>query len=139
MAREWALENACAITHGRYPRRASHGVPTFAKAAETVLAIQAVNWNPGSRLEEPWRASLRVYALPRLGSIRVSAVTKANVIAVLLPIWSTKRETAQRLRYLIAAVMKWGAARGYRIDDPAGDANSAALPETRVRFEHRKA
>ena len=50
-------------------------MPTFAKAAEIVLAIHAVNWKPGSRSEETWRSSLRDYALPRLGSMRVDAVT----------------------------------------------------------------
>ena len=106
MARERALENARAIAQGRDPRRASHGGPTFARAAETVLAIHAVNWKPGSRSEETWRASLRDYALPRLGNMRVDAVTTSDVMAVLLPIWSTKRETARRLRQRIGAVMK---------------------------------
>ena len=139
MAREQALENARAIAQGRDPRRAAHGVPTFAKAAETVLAIHAVNWKPGSRSEEQWRTSLPVYALPRLGTMRVDAVTTADVMAVLLPIWSTKRETARRLRHHIGAVMKWAVAQGYRVDNPAGDAISGALPRTGVRIEHRKA
>ena len=78
--------------------------------------------------------SLRDYALPRLGSMRVDAVTTADVMAVLLPIWSTKRETARRLRNRIGAVMKWAVAQGYHIDNPAGDAISAALPRTGVRI-----
>ena len=139
MARERALENARAIALGRDPRRASIGVPSFASAAETVLAIHAVNWKPGSRSKETWRASLRDYALPRLGSMRVDAVTTSDVMAVLLPIWSTKRETARRLRHRIGAVMKWAVAQGYRIDNPAGDAISGALPKTGARIEHRKA
>ena len=139
MARERALDNARAIAQGRDPRRASNAVPTFAKAAEIVLAIHAVNWKPGSRSEHTWRTSLRDYALPRLGTMRVDAVTTADVMAVLLPIWSTKRETARRLRNRIGAVMKWAVAQGYRIDNPAGDAISAALPKTGVRIEHRKA
>ena len=89
MARERALENARAIALGRDPRCASNGVPTFAKATETVLAIHAMNWKPGFRSEEQWRTSLRDYALPRLGSMRVDAVTTSDVMAVLLPIWST--------------------------------------------------
>ena len=79
MARERALENARAIALGRDPRRASNGVPTFARAAKTVLAIHAVNWKPGSRSEETWRASLRDYALPCLGSMRVDAVTTGTL------------------------------------------------------------
>ena len=52
VARERAVENACAITLKGDPRRASNGVPTFAKASETVIAIHAENWKPGSRFEE---------------------------------------------------------------------------------------
>ena len=139
MARERALENARAVAQGRDPRRASNSVPTFAKAAEIVLAIHAVNWKPGSRSEETWRTSLRDYALPRLGTMRVDAINTADVMAVLLPIWSIKRETARRLRHRIGAVMKWAVAQGYRGDNPAGDAISAALPKTGQRIEHRKA
>ena len=139
MARERAVENARAITLGRDPRRASNGVPTFAKAAETVIAIHAENWKPGSRSEEGWRSSLRDYAMPRLGDKRVDAVTTGDVMAVLLPIWSTERETARRLWHRVGAVMKWAVAQGYRSGNPAGDAISAALPKNGVRIEHRKA
>ena len=44
----------------------------------------------------------------------MDAVTTSDVMAVLLPIWSTKRETARRLRNRIGAVMKWAVAQGYR-------------------------
>ena len=66
-------------------------------------------------------------------------MTTGDVMAVLLPIWSTKRETARRLRHRNGAVMKWAVAQGYRVDNPAGDAISGALPKTGVRMEHRKA
>ena len=120
------------LAMGRDPRRASHGVPTFTKAAETVLAIHAANWKSGSRSEEAWRTTLRDYATPRLGTMRVDAIATADVMAVLLPIWSTKRETARRLRQRIGAVMKWAVAQGYRSDNPAGDAISTALPYAEV-------
>ena len=139
MARERALANARAIAQGRDPRRASHGVPTFAKASETVIAIHAENWKAGARSEETWRTTLRDYAMPRLGDMRVDAIATADVMAVLLPIWSTKRETARRLRQRIGAVMKWAVAQGYRGDNPAGDAISAALPQNGVRPEHQPA
>ena len=60
-------------------------------------------------------------------------------MAVLLPIWSTKRVTAGRVRQRIGAVMKWAVAQGYRDDNPAGDVLSAALPKTAVRKQHMRA
>ena len=76
--------------------------------------------------------------MPGLEEWRVDAVTTAEVIAVLLLIWSTKRETPRRLRHRIGTVMKWAVAQGCRTDDPAGDALSTVLPKNGVRFEHRK-
>ena len=57
-------------------------------------------------------------------------------MAVLLPIWSTKCVTANRVRQRIGAVMKWAVAQRYRDDSPAGDAISAALSKAAVRKQH---
>ena len=136
MARERALANARTIAQGRDPRRFSHGVPTFASACEKVIAIHAENWSGRGRSEHQWRASLREYAMQRLGTKRVDEIDTADVMAVLLPIWSTKRETARRVRQRISAVMKWAVAQGYRSDNPAGDAIAAALPKIGVKRQH---
>ena len=136
MARRRALANARAIALGRDPRRFSHGVPTFASACEKVIAIHSESWSDRGRSEHQWRASLRAYVMPRLGSKRVDAIDSAHVMAVLLPIWSTKRETARRVRQRIGAVMKWAIAQGYRNDNPAGDAIAAALPKNVVKRQH---
>ncbi len=85
------------------------------------------------------RSSLRDYVLPRLGDMPVDAVTVTDVIAVLLPIWTTKQQTAGRVRRRIGAVMKWAVAQGYRTDNPAGDAISAALPNNNAQITHRAA
>ena len=140
MARDRALENARAIAEGRDPRRrAACAAPTFAEACETVIAIHAGGWKRGGRTEENWRASLRDYALPRLGEIPIDKIAGADVMAVLLPIWSTKRETARSVRRRIGAVMKWAVAQGHRPDNPAGDALSAALPNHAGPRRHPRA
>ena len=77
--------------------------------------------------------------MPKLARKRVDAVTTADVMAVPLPIWSTKRQTARRVRQRIGAVMKWAVAQGHRDDNPAGDAISAALPNNRVATKHQRA
>ncbi len=139
MARERALENARAIAQGRDPKRSGKAVPTFAEALETVIAIHAPHWKDRAGSERQWRASLATYALPRLGAKTVDAVTSADVMAVLLPIWSTRRVTAGRVRQRIGAVMKWAVAQGLRADNPAGDAISAALPRTAAVQRHQRA
>ena len=137
-AREKALDNARTVAEERDPRRRTRRVPTFAQACETVIAIHAGNWK-GGRNEREWRATLREYAMPSLAARRVDAIDTADVMAVLVPIWSTKRQTARRLRQRIGAVMKWAVAQGYREDNPAGDVLSAALPNNRVAAKHQRA
>ena len=140
IARVRALENARSIAQGHDPRRRSAlRVPTFAKAFETVIGIHAGNWKDGGRTEHQWRASVTAYAIPRLGEMPVNKITTADVMDVLLPIWTTKRETARRVRRRIGAVMKWAVAQGHRTDDPAGDAISAALPTNSAPRNHQRA
>ena len=114
-------------------------VPTFAEAVDRVIAIHAAGWRDSGRSERQWRASLRDYAMWRLGEMPVNRIGTADVMAVLLPIWAGKRETARRVRQRISAVMRWAVAQGYREDNPAGDAIGAALPKTGVRTMHQPA
>ena len=73
-----------------------------------------------------------------MGRKRVDAITGADVLAVLAPIWTTTR-MARQVRQRINAVMKWAVAEGYRDDNPAGDTVVAALPGAKVRTVHRRA
>ena len=77
-------------------------MPTFAEACETVISIHAGSWELGGRNEENWRSTMRDYVFPKLANVPVDAVTGTDVMAVLLPIWTTKTETAGR----VGAVMK---------------------------------
>ena len=114
-------------------------VPTFAEAVETVIAIHREGWKDAGKSEKQWRASLRDYAMKRLGRKRVDQIATADVMAVLIPHWHTKTETMRRVRQRIGAVMKWAVAQGYRDDNPAGDAISAALPKTGTMRKHQRA
>ena len=115
------------------------GVPTFTTAAESVIALHAGKWKPGGKSEESWRSSLGTYVLPAIGSKRVDEITTADVMACLAPIWTTKATTAKRVRQRIAAVMRWAVAQGYRTDNPAGDAVTAALPRQNGGTKHLRA
>ncbi len=113
-------------------------VPTFEEAVETVIAIHRDGWKDAGKSEKQWRASLRDYVLPRLGRKPVDKVTTADVMAVLLPIWHARHETARRVRQRISTTMKWAVAQGHREDNPAGDAISAVLPKNgRIKNHHR--
>ena len=66
-----------------------------------------------------WRACLRDYAYPRLGETAVDRVTTADVMAVLLPLWTQKHETAPRLRRRHCQVNESGTYEGGLIRDQA--------------------
>lgn len=67
---------------------------------------------------------------PALGSKRVSAVTTADVLAVLVPHWHERAETMRRVKQRLGAVLGWVLAQGFRDDNPArSEALTAALPK----------
>ena len=106
--------------------------PTFAEAAEAVIAMHTPTWR-SPKSGPQWRASLESYAYPSIGELPVSEITPGHVMAVLLPIWNDKRETARRVKQRISAICRWAVAQGYRTDDPAGIVVDAALPRNAVK------
>ena len=139
-ARERALENRKTARSGGDPlvEKRKALVPTFPEAAERVIALNAPTWrNP--KTEAQWRSSLKTYAYPYLADVPVDQIDGADVLAALSPIWTTKPETARRVRRRVSAIFKWAVASGYRYDNPAGDALSQVLPKTPRVSRHFKA
>ena len=130
-ARRVAFENRALARQGGDPLalRTRRDIPDFATSAATVIGIQSAAWKNAGKSRGQWESSLATYAFPTIGTKRVDQINSADVMAVLLPIWSSKRETASRVRQRISAVMKWSVAQGYRADDPAGAAVLQALPK----------
>ena len=138
-AREVALANRKVARAGGDPIAArGRGVPTVEEASAKVIEIHRPNWKNAKHAAQ-WTATLREYVFPRIGRKRVDLVTAADVMAVLLPIWNDKHETARRVRQRIGAVMKWAVAQGYRQDNPAGEAIGAALPKNGGIQRHQRA
>ena len=139
-ARQTAWDNRRIARAGGDPRANGKRVsPTFAEAAEKVIAMHRPTWRQGGGSESQWRTSLTGYAFPHIGRKPVHAIDTADVMAVLMPIWTSKHETAKRVRHRISAVMRWAIAQGYRSDNPAGDALGAALPRVDAPQAHFRA
>ena len=60
---------------------------------------------------------IATYAYPVIGILPVASVDTSLVIKIIEPLWSTKTETASRLRGRIETVLNWAKARGYREGD----------------------
>ena len=50
------------------------------------------------------------------------------MLRVLTPIWTTRPETARRVRQRMRTVFRWGMAHGFMESNPAGEAIDGALP-----------
>ncbi|ODT70929.1 MAG: integrase [Pelagibacterium sp. SCN 63-23] len=139
-ARALAHENRKVALDGGDPlqmRREAAAVLTFEEAARKVHAMHKPTWkNPKHAAQ--FLATLETYTFPRLGKLRVSDVTAADVLMVLTPIWIEKAETARRLRQRISMVMKWAIAKGWRKDNPAENITQA-LPKNSTAKANRKA
>jgi integrase len=100
--------------------RAAHdNMLSFAECAELYVDSQAPGWSNPKHTEQ-WRNTLKNLAGPVIGHLAVDQVDTALVMRCLEPIWTTKTETASRLRGRIEAVLDWAAVRGYRKgDNPA--------------------
>ena len=92
---------------------------TFREAAERFIAGNKAGWrNPKHRAQ--WGSTLATYAYPHMGDLPVADVATEHVLAALHPIWTTKPETAARVRGRIEAVLDYARAIGLRTgDNPA--------------------
>ena len=135
-ARRVAWEQWCIARDGGDPRQreTAPAAATFADGLDATIALLRPTWrNPKS--EGQWRASLRDHASVLMAR-PLAEITTADILAVLAPIWHTKRETARRVRQRIGRVLDWAVAQGVRPDNPAGPALTAALPRSEGKSEH---
>jgi integrase len=116
---------------------------TFEQCARKYIEANKAGWKSAKHASQ-WASTLETYAYPVLGSLLVADVQKANVLAVLEPLWQTKTETASRLRGRIEMVLDWAKARGYRSgDNPAEWRGNLAMllpkPSKVAKVEHHAA
>lgn len=120
-ARMRALEAASKLAAGVDPindKARASGVPTFAELADEVRKSLAAGFR-NEKHRAQWKMTLETYAAP-LRALRVDAIETADVLACLKPIWTTKPETASRVRGRIEKVLDAAKARGFRtLENPA--------------------
>jgi len=92
---------------------------TFDQCATAYIEAHRHGWKNPKHADQ-WTNTINTYASPTIGSLAVSAVDTALVMKVLQPIWTTKTETATRLRGRIESILGWATVSGYRSgDNPA--------------------
>ena len=68
------------------------------------------------------------HAFSKIGTKPIDAISRTDVLAVLTPIWSTKPETARRVRQRMRTIFRWAMANELIEANPAGEAIDGALP-----------
>ena len=86
---------------------------TFSEVASGFLEDRSPGWrNPKHR--QQWENTLAVYAVPKIGNLFVKDIELAHILNILRPIWTTKTETASRVRGRLENVLDWAKVHGYR-------------------------
>ena len=70
---------------------------TFKWCTDEFLKSKSAEWK-NAKHRQQWENTLVTYAFPHIGDLNVSSVDLPHLLACLEPIWSSKNETASRLR-----------------------------------------
>jgi integrase len=78
----------------------------FKDAAQRFLDLHEAEWK-NSKHRTQWQSTLRTYAFPTLAGRPISAIDGALITDALASIWTTKPETARRVKQRIERVCQW--------------------------------
>lgn len=129
-AREAAREAKALIAQGIDPieRKKEARAALSATQKRGMIFDDAVEKYLDAKLDEfgnekhkkQWRSTLDNYAGPAIGDMHVAEIEVHDVLRALEPIWTSKTETATRLRGRIESVLSWATVAGHRSgDNPA--------------------
>lgn len=147
MARDKAREARMAVKVERRDILAERKDAAAAKITFREAAIQYHAENEGGwkskTYARQWLAALENYAFPKLGNETTGAITAADIITTLNPIWQDIPETARQVRNRVCAVLDYAHAKGWRSSEaPSGNGSLKAgrgLPRQVKQQVHRKA
>ena len=139
-AREKAAGNRAAVAEGRDPLAKKHSpaMPTFREAARAVHEANKPRWR-NARHIAGWLQTLERHAMPTLDNTPLDRIDRGAVLQVLTPLWTTRPETARRVRQRMRTVFLWAMAHDFMKTNPAGEAIDGALPAMPKVKEHLRA
>lgn len=88
---------------------------TFKEAASQYIESHKAGWKNEKHIQQ-WQNTLRDYAEPIIGNLDVSKVEVAHILQILQKdsLWTTKTESATRLRGRLEKILDWATVRGFR-------------------------
>lgn len=94
-------------------RALREGAPTFEQCALAVHKNRKSTWRNGKHTNQ-WLKTLELYAFPTIGKAAVNRIGTAEILKLLLPIWTTKAETARRVLQRVSTILDYATAAGMR-------------------------
>jgi integrase len=92
---------------------------TFDQCAAAYIDAHRSGWKNAKHADQ-WKNTLATYASPIIGALPVADVDTDLVVKVLTPIWTTRTETATRVRGRIESILDWATVSRFRQgDNPA--------------------
>ncbi len=108
----------------------------FGECVRQYIEDHEAGWR-NAKHRAQWKNTLAAYALPVFGKLPVAAVDGGLVLRALKAIWTSKPETASRVRGRIESVLDWARVHGYRTgENPArwkGNLDHLLPPRSKVR------
>ncbi|MDR9395792.1 MAG: tyrosine-type recombinase/integrase [Roseovarius sp.] len=115
---------------------------TFRDVAGDYLASREGTWR-NAKHRRQWHNTLRDYVYPKVGDMAVKDVVTQHVLEILEPIWTTKSETASRIRGRVENILDAAKVKGYRTgENPArwrGHLDKILPPRKRLSRGHHAA
>ena len=92
---------------------------TFRECAKIVIEKKTLELKNEKHIAQ-WTSTLETYIYPVIGDRMIGAITKADIVTALEPIWIERHETAKRVRGRIETIFDYAKAMEYFIgDNPA--------------------
>ena len=94
-------------------KQAAAGTVIFLQVAADYIASHRAGWRNAKHADQ-WANTLATYAEPVIGDLAPADVTTEHLLTILSPIWTTKPETASRVRSRIELVLSYAKAKKLR-------------------------
>jgi integrase len=91
---------------------------TFKTCSERYIAAHGAGWH--AQHAHAWAQTLQDHAYPVIGDLSTATIETGHITQILQPIWTSRTETAKRLRGRIELVLDYAKTQGWRIgENPA--------------------
>ncbi len=110
----------------------------FSEAARRVHEQRLPTWR-NAKHASGWLSAVERFAFPILGDRLISTIETADINSVISPLWTTKHETARRLKQRLSTIFDWAKGNGFYPHENPLNGITESLPKMKRDPEHMAA